>query len=173
MTGTRRQLDFVDDYLSYLLARASHLVSKQFHEQVKQHGLAVTEWRVLATLSDGDGLTVSELADIVLFKQPTLTRIIDRMVRDGLLLRRIDAEDRRRTLIFVTPRGRAAISDLLGRAKAHEREVLAEYGAAEVSRLKEMLRTLIDRLASAKPRRPRAVGTVAAERRRRRSGTDS
>ena len=173
MTGTRRrQPGFIDDYLSYLLTRASHLVSKQFHDQVKRHGLSVTEWRVLATLSDGDGLTVSELADIVLFKQPTLTRIIDRMVRDGLLLRRIDAEDRRRTLVFVTPRGRAAISDLLGRAKAHELEVLAEYGAAEVLRLKEMLRTLIDRLASATPRRP-AVDALAAERRHGRSGTDS
>ena len=54
---------FVDDYLLYLLARASTEVSGHFHKQLKQHGLQVAEWRGLATLSDGDGMTLGELAD--------------------------------------------------------------------------------------------------------------
>src|SRR5690606_15491283 len=41
---------FVDDYLSYLLARASHQVSRAFHAQLKPYGLSVPQWRVLATL---------------------------------------------------------------------------------------------------------------------------
>ena len=58
-----------------------------------------------ACLSMGMQALVTGLVMSVLFKQPTLTRLIDRMVRDGLLLRRIDVEDRRRTLVVVTPRG--------------------------------------------------------------------
>ena len=54
---------FVDNYLLYLLARASNEVSAQFHARLKSHGLHVPEWRVLASLSDGDGMTVGELAD--------------------------------------------------------------------------------------------------------------
>ena len=46
---------FVDDYLSYLLARASHVVYKEFNREVRAAGLTSLEWRVLATLSDGDG----------------------------------------------------------------------------------------------------------------------
>jgi len=74
---------FIDDYLSYLLARASHLVSRQFHAQLKPRGMAVPVWRVLSTLSDGDGLPVTELAKITLFKQPTLTKVIDRMSKQA------------------------------------------------------------------------------------------
>ena len=53
---------FVNDYLLYLLARASSEVSAQFHQRLKTHGLQVAEWRVLASLSDGDGMTIGELA---------------------------------------------------------------------------------------------------------------
>ncbi|MEJ0071368.1 MAG: MarR family winged helix-turn-helix transcriptional regulator [Pseudomonadota bacterium] len=79
---------FIDDYLSYLLSRASHLVSRQFHAQLKPRGMPVPVWRVLSTLSDGDGLPVTELAKITLFKQPTLTKVIDRMSKEELVERR-------------------------------------------------------------------------------------
>ncbi|MDQ3273121.1 MAG: hypothetical protein M3Q12_13285, partial [Pseudomonadota bacterium] len=48
---------FIDSYLSYLLARASHTVYREFHAQVQAAGRGSLEWRLLATLSDGDGLT--------------------------------------------------------------------------------------------------------------------
>jgi DNA-binding MarR family transcriptional regulator len=138
---------FIDDYLAYLLARASHLVSRQFHAQLKPRGMAVPVWRVLSSLSDGDGLPVTELAKITLFKQPTLTKLIDRMVKAGLVERRASERDRRKVLVFITPKGRSAVADLLIRAKQHERDVLAGYSNAEVERLKAALHTLIARCA--------------------------
>src|SRR5262245_27393593 len=108
---------FIDDYLSYLLARASHLVSRQFHAQLKPRGMAVPIWRVLSSLSDGDGLPVTELAKVTLFKQPTLTKVIYRMTKLGLVERRPSDRDRRKVLIFITTKGRAQITELLGRAK--------------------------------------------------------
>ena len=136
---------FIDDYLSYLLARASHLVSRQFHAQLKPHGMAVPVWRVLSTLSDGDGLPVTELAKITLFKQPTLTKVIDRMSTQGLVERRASERDRRKVLVYITAKGRALIADLLVRAKQHERDVLAGHSDAEIERLKGALHTLIQR----------------------------
>jgi DNA-binding MarR family transcriptional regulator len=90
-----RRKPFVDDYLSYLLARASLVVSSQFHRRVEENGLTVPVWRVLATLSGDDGLSVSRLAEIVLEKQPTVTKIIDRMEAEGFVKRREDDDDRR------------------------------------------------------------------------------
>jgi MarR family transcriptional regulator, organic hydroperoxide resistance regulator len=136
---------FVDDYLAYLLARASHLVSRQFHAQLKPRGMPVPVWRVLSTLSDGDGLPVTELAKITLFKQPTLTKVIDRMSKQGLVERRASERDRRKVLVFITPKGRALVGDLLVRAKQHERDVLAGHSDSEVERLKGALHTLIQR----------------------------
>lgn len=136
---------FIDDYLSYLLARASHLVSRQFHAQLKPRGMPVPVWRVLCTLSDGDGLPVTELAKMTLFKQPTLTKVIDRMSKQGLVERRPSERDRRKVLVFITPKGRSQITDLLTRAKHHEREVLAGLSEAEVNALKAHLHNLIQR----------------------------
>lgn len=138
---------FVDDYLSYLLARASHQVAREFHAQLKPHGLSVAEWRVLATLVDGDGLSLGELADAVLFKQPSLTKAIDRMERDGLVKRLPGAGDRRRIRIVVTSRGAAAVRGLLSRAKLHEARILAAYRPEEVENVKRFLRDLLTRSA--------------------------
>ena len=56
---------FVDGYLAALLARASHLISAEFHAVVKRQGLSVSEWRTLATLSDGNEVSIGELAGLV------------------------------------------------------------------------------------------------------------
>lgn len=139
------QRRFIDDYLSYLLARASHLVSRQFHAQLKPAGMPVPVWRVLSTLSDGDGLPVTDLAKVTLFKQPTLTKVIDRMARTGLVERRPSDRDRRKVLIYITPLGRGLVAELLERAKEHEREVLGDHSDAEIEQLKAALHSLIAR----------------------------
>jgi len=138
---------FVEDYLLYLLARASHQVSRQFHRQVRAAGLNVPEWRVLASLSDADGRTVGDLAAMTLLAQPTLTKVLNRMQRDGLVRRGPDADDGRKVRIFSTAAGRAVCGRLLARARAHEAETLAAYAPAEARRLKDALKTLIRRSA--------------------------
>mgnify|MGYP003627334890 FL=1 len=140
---------FVDDYLLYLLARASSEVSAQFHADLKQYGLQVSEWRVLASLSDGDGMLTGELAARALQQQPTMTKTIDRMVRSGLVTRRRGAPDRRQVRVYITPEGRRRVENALAAAKRHEAEVLSEYSREEADRLKSMLRTLIERNGAA------------------------
>ncbi|MFI4986509.1 MAG: flavin reductase [Alphaproteobacteria bacterium] len=148
-----KRVRFIDDHLLYLLARASSEGSAQFHARLKQAEVPIPHWRVLAALADGEALTISTLARIVLFKQPTLTKIIDRMERLGLVERRSNAADRRQVLVRLTREGRRTARGLVRRAKAHEREVLAGYDAVEEAQLKAALRTLIARLADGERRR--------------------
>lgn len=137
---------FVDDYLSYLLAKASALVSAQFHAEVKAEGLTVPEWRVLATLSDGVPRTIGALAGIVLSPQPTLTKLIDRMEAKGDVQRQTSSQDRRRTMVAISQQGHARIGTLLVAAKQHEATLAAEPGLAGLHALKPVLRDLIDRM---------------------------
>ncbi|AOY93194.1 MarR family transcriptional regulator [Cupriavidus sp. USMAA2-4] len=134
---------FVDGYLAYLLARASHLVSGEFHRQVEAAGLSVAEWRVLATLADRSGCPVGELAQITLNKQPTLTKLLDRMAAEGLVERRSGETDRRTALVWITAAGRARARPLLAKAAAHERAVLEDFGTQQGQQLKDTLRRLI------------------------------
>ncbi len=74
---------FVDGYLAYLLAQASQRISAEFHLQVKAAGLSVTEWRVLASLEGSPGETIGTLAVLAITKQPTLSKVVQRMEAEG------------------------------------------------------------------------------------------
>jgi DNA-binding MarR family transcriptional regulator len=141
---TAAEATFVDDYLAALLARASHLISAEFHRIVQAGGFSVGEWRILATLTDSPGRSVGELARVALNKQPTVTRMLDRMEARGYVERFAHPSDRRVTLVRITPAGQQVVAGLLTLAKAHERRVLEPLGAGHAAELKTMLRRIIE-----------------------------
>jgi MarR family transcriptional regulator, organic hydroperoxide resistance regulator len=142
---------FVDDYLLYLLARASHLISAEFHEQIRRRGISVPVWRVLASLVGSTGETVTGLAETCLLQQPTMTKLLDRMVRDELVRRSQDTRDRRVVRVALTARGEMIASELVQAAKQHEAEVLARHPEAEAMAIKNLLRAIVIR--QSRPRR--------------------
>ena len=135
---------FVDDYLAYLLARASHQISSEFHAVVEASGLSLLEWRVMAGLSGKEALSISELADIVLAKQPTVTKLVGRMQQAGWLTRNDAPHDKRQSLVRLTAAGRRKVAPLLAQAKAHEASVMAKFGEDQSARLKRVLERLIE-----------------------------
>ena len=78
---------FVDDYLPALLAQASQLISSEFHRVARQHGFSVSEWRVMASLAGGQAISIGALAQVTVTKQPTVTRLLDRMEARGQIER--------------------------------------------------------------------------------------
>ncbi|WP_424135728.1 MarR family winged helix-turn-helix transcriptional regulator [Roseomonas chloroacetimidivorans] len=134
---------FTETYLPYLLARASHEVSSSFHAALKNWGLSVPEWRVLACLTDADGLSVGQLADMALMKQPSMTKVLDRMEAEDLVRRKPTPEDRRRVLIHITPKGRARVKPVLAAAHQHQQEKLAPFDEAERAMILRALHLLI------------------------------
>lgn len=147
---------FVSDYMAYLLAQASHVFSAEIHARIKAHGTGIAEWRVLACLVDVDGLSVSQLAELALFNQPRLSKVLDRLAAQGLVERRGDTTDRRRVRVHITPEGRQQVEPLVDIAKAHEQEMLAGYDGHEVEQIKRMLKHLIAR-SLASNRAPRTA----------------
>tara|TARA_R110002020_G_scaffold88345_6_gene217064 strand:+ start:5891 stop:6463 length:573 start_codon:yes stop_codon:yes gene_type:complete len=139
---------FVAGYMSYLLAQASHVYSAGVHPRIKGKSGGIAEWRVLACLIDVDGMSVSRLAEIALFNQPRLSKVLDRLGAQGLIERRGDTTDRRRVRVHITPAGLALARPLIEIARQHEAEMLAGYTEAEIEAIKKMLRQLIDRSLS-------------------------
>jgi 3-hydroxy-9,10-secoandrosta-1,3,5(10)-triene-9,17-dione monooxygenase reductase component len=122
---------FVETYLSYLLTRAAHRVSEEFHAELPRFGLSVAEWRTLACLYDSPGLGVSELAAMAIMKQPSMTKVLDRLQAQGLILREAVDGDRRRVRARLTPAGRARVKPAIAAARAHQARVLAPLSDAE------------------------------------------
>ena len=133
---------FVDGYLGYLLGQANHALYKDFDSQVRAAGLSMIEWRVLATLHDSPPLTVSQLALEVLSKQPTVTKLVQRMADQDWLDLLADPMDQRRTLVTVSPAGRKLVRPLLEKARTHEAQMLRALAVPEQAALKKLLAKL-------------------------------
>ena len=134
--------EFVDSYLPYLLARASFSISSEFHAQVEAAGFTVSEWRILASLSGVKQRTVGELADIVLAKQPTVTKMVLRMADQGLVMRTACTLDKRQAWVSLTLKGKKRLTPLLKKAAVHEKSVLSELGEQQSHELKSILQKL-------------------------------
>ncbi|MBL4600764.1 MAG: winged helix-turn-helix transcriptional regulator [Rhizobiaceae bacterium] len=142
---------FVDSYLLYLLAAASRKASEQFHSRIRQNGLRVPEWRVLAGLMDKDGAMVTRLADIALMEQSRLSHIIDQMDKRGLVTRKFDTDDGRRKRIFLTDHGRQLATKMVAEAREHEAGLLQSLADTDAERIKPVLTALLKHLNNDKP----------------------
>lgn len=138
---------FVDNYLPYLIGRAGFEVNRSFARQLHDHDVQPAQWRVLATLADRK-LTVGELASIVLLKQPTLTKLLDRMVTDELVARENHRDDRRKVVLTVTTKGRTLAGKLTRLALDHEKDIVAQVPALARPEIEQGLRALIQRLGT-------------------------
>ena len=135
---------FIDTYLPAMLGRAAHLISAEFHKVALAHGISVTEWRVLGCLADGQTFNIGQLATLALTKQPTLTRLLARMEARGEIERKDAVEDKRITLVRLTPKGGKLARKLVGLAQDHEEKVMAELGFHGSHDLKRVVQQLID-----------------------------
>jgi DNA-binding MarR family transcriptional regulator len=82
-------------------------------ELTERHGLPLTSYEVLLFLADAPGgrMRMSELADSVLLSRSGLTRLVDRLERDGLLAREQCEEDARGYFAAITDSGRAVFDE--------------------------------------------------------------
>lgn len=141
---------FVGSYLGYLLGQASHAVYRDFENAIAAQGLTHIAWRVLAVLHDAalshpenqGAIAVGQLAHDVLAKQPTVTKLVQRMAEDGLLELLADPADQRRTLVAATAEGRRIAAALIEQARAQESHLLSRWSAHEAETLKRHLQKL-------------------------------
>ena len=96
--------------------RVHSALAKQLDSQLDaRHGLPLTSYEVLITLqaAPGQRLRMAELADRVLLSRSGMTRLVDRLERDNLLVRDTCASDARGCFAVLTPEG----EELLSRAR--------------------------------------------------------
>lgn len=137
------QPSFVENYLAYLLAKASHTVSSGFHKKLQQHNIPISTWRILGSCQNQER-TVGELAQLVLLNQSAMSKTLDKIEKDGLIQRRKDASNRRAVYISLTAAGLALVSRLIPLANEHEQQVFAHLDEAERQLLRKILKSTID-----------------------------
>lgn len=131
------------DQLAYLVASLNRQLEDELEERLQPGGVPLEQFRILEVLDANEKLPMGEIAVLALIEPPTLTKIVDRMVNDGLVYRAPDAEDRRRVLILTAPAGKALYKRLRGVSTAQERRIVDQLTDDRAEELKTLLRDLI------------------------------
>jgi DNA-binding MarR family transcriptional regulator len=136
----------IDDNLGYLVNRSARLMAQLQSRRLRRHGVALAQWAILLFLYARDGQTQRELSRVVAIEPPTVTRTIDRMVRDGLVRREPHPNDGRATRIWLTPRALALRDELTAESLAGNELAARVLSGEELETLKSLLRRVIDGL---------------------------
>ncbi|MEA3100228.1 MarR family transcriptional regulator [Caballeronia mineralivorans] len=135
--------------LGFLLHAAARLLRRRFEQNARVSGLTRSQWQVLATLANNEGINQSGLADLLEIEPITLGRIIDKLEAQGLIERHPDPADRRAWLLHLTPAARPKLTELRGLADVTRAEALAGVPEADTERLLRTLQALKANLADA------------------------
>lgn len=121
--------------LSWLrLARVYHKISADSARRFKeQHNLSTAQFDVLAQIGSRPGITQQELAASLLVTKGNISQLLDRMERDGLVLRR---QEGRRNCLDLTPRGQALYAAAV---PAQEAAIAALFGALSPDEQRQLL----------------------------------
>ncbi|MGN9908812.1 MarR family winged helix-turn-helix transcriptional regulator [Phytohabitans sp. LJ34] len=126
--------------LALLVTRAERLLAKRLRDVLDRLGRTPDEWRVLAILADGAGHPMTEISERAFLPPGSLTKLVDHLVDENLVYRRIDPIDRRRIRAYLAPRGRTTHDRISRAIRAAWDELPIGYEDSE--RLADLLRLL-------------------------------
>ncbi|MCK9382327.1 MAG: MarR family transcriptional regulator [Sulfuritalea sp.] len=126
-------------FLPYVLNRVTNRLNADFQAALRQRGMTLTHWRVLAFLEETDGLGVSALADYTVTDQSTLSRALQQMERRGLVERRASTADNRFVEVHITALGRTLFAEIIPLALQLRDRALAGLADADRDRLLDLL----------------------------------
>jgi DNA-binding MarR family transcriptional regulator len=126
------------------ISRLSTLLQRELERVFAQHGLAGSDFDVLATLRrSGDRLTPGELTRSTMVTTGGMTKRLDRLESLGLLRREPDPRDRRGKQIALTDEGRTLVDRAVEAHLQNEERLLANLSGAKRGELAALLRELL------------------------------
>jgi DNA-binding MarR family transcriptional regulator len=131
------------DQLAYMIASINRQLESELEERLRPGGVPIEQFRILEVLDASEPCAMGEIASQSLIEPPTLTKIIDKMVADGLVYRAPDPHDRRRVLILTATAGKALYKRLRGVSTAQEQRIVELLQSDKAAELKNLLRELI------------------------------
>lgn len=100
----------------FLVNRLAHEMTVALERRLKKYDVTVSQWKVLLAIQQGEGRSQVELQEMLGLEGATMTGLLQRMERGGLVRRKPDQVDKRVLHVYLTERGRlleASIPPLL------------------------------------------------------------
>lgn len=146
MSTARTAPLILEDFLPYRLSVLSNTISSAIAgAYASRFGLTVAEWRIIAVLGRFPGISAREVAEKTAMDKVAVSRAVGRLRAADYVNHAVASDDRRRSVLELSARGR----DLLGRvapmARAYEAKLLDGLSGEDRQHLERALSNLLDR----------------------------
>ncbi len=131
------------DYLPYLVNRVGTIIAEQYGEEtLAPHRLSIAMWRVMAALASRGSQRQIDLAELTSIESSTLSRLVTRLTRRGLVSRARSTKSNREVAVSLSPKGKALVARLIPIAKGYEATAITDLTPREITVLKRCLRLI-------------------------------
>ena len=131
------------DSLTIALLQAREVAMSYFRPIVKRHNLTEQQWRIVRILAEGKSMDFHDLAYRACILRPSLTGILTRMERDGLVLRLKPMNDQRKLYVSLTQEGQTLYSHAQAQVEEAYRQIEAQFTAEKMQQLTVLLEEFI------------------------------
>jgi len=121
------------------LLKAREAAMSRFRPMLRDHGVTEQQWRVIRALHEFEKVDASELAQRSFLLAPSLTRILQRLESDGIVSRKTDDRDQRRSFLVLTKKGREIFASVAPDSEALYAEIEQSFGKERMNDLYELL----------------------------------
>ena len=137
------------DFPGFLIEQTAKRLKKSFGQTLLklEAGITADQWVVMDFLSRNDGSNQLEIANYLSKDAPTLTRILDLLSEKGFTIRKKDAADRRKFVIFLTPQGKEKHHFLLPHVLQFRENHFDGLTNYEIDQLQEILKKINDQIS--------------------------
>ena len=131
--------------LSQILIELYDKISSWEHEVVRKSGLSTAQMHAVEIIGHHEKLRMKELAEKMGITTGTLTVMVDRLERNGLVVRQTHPTDRRSFVITLTEHGREHFEEHHQMHCLLTAEITASFDDDEMDRLKDYLERLVQK----------------------------
>jgi DNA-binding MarR family transcriptional regulator len=114
--------------LVVLLRYCENRIRLRLQPLLDEANLSPEHWRILALLHEQPGIGMSAIAKGAVLPSASTTRHVDKLVERGMIVRRVDPDDRRRVVVALSPRGHEIAERVLAEEQAVEETIAAGLG---------------------------------------------
>jgi DNA-binding MarR family transcriptional regulator len=132
-------------HLGYWLRHVSNHVSQAFARKVEREGVTVAEWVVLRELYGQVEVAPSRLAERLGLTRGAISKLADRLLAKGLMLRRENEADARAHLLALSDAGREIIPRLSALADQNDAEFFEHLNEAERETVERVMKDIVER----------------------------
>lgn len=132
--------------LHYLLMADHAMVQKKLFSDIRDMGLSLGQPKVLDYLKDRDGAVQKEIARGCHIEPASLSTILRGMEKSGLIIRRMQEDNRRNLKVYMTDRGRELGKDITKKFSEIEKKALTGFSEEEMEKLRSFLTKIYENL---------------------------